>query len=209
MNQDISFLQSAIRGAVLVQAAYEMYDKWSKDEEWIYDGLITDFQAQSTRISEIEPWGFVRHTGSSIQIVFRGTITLSDWFADAEMAEGWDYIFNQIKKPLLDIVESAPLDYKIEIFGHSAGCALAKRLRGFLGRKVLIILYESPNDVVYTDDIYVVNNLHDIVTMVPKLPNYKQSGKIFQLDFNTWSIVNNHSIENVLNHLIKLEKESA
>lgn len=202
-------IQDKIKAALLVVAAYEMYDHWAIDEPWTIDGMVMDFHAMPTDDSKLEPWGFIRHTGNSLQFVFKGTTSLDDWFADAEMAHGWQYIYDQLGPTLVHVAESAPMDYQIEIYAHSAGCQLARRFQNALSRDSLAIVFESPNDIVNNDKMHVVNNDHDLVTHVPKLPGYRQTGIIHQHDFNEWSIYRNHVMEYVLNNLYKLEKQNA
>ena len=203
-----TFLQSAIRGTRLVQLAYEQYDEWTANKEWTCEGLVLDINAKATEHGKVEPWGFVRHSGSSIQFVFRGTRSLTDWIADARLHEGWDFIYHQFAAEMMEIIKSIPPDYNIEIFGHSAGCAIGKRLRKIISRDCLVILYESPKDVVILNNINVINNTKDLVTHVPRLPNYIQTGTIHKFDFETFSIAGNHSIEHVLENLLKMEKSN-
>ena len=197
----------AINGAELVISAYDQYTALLSGQKWNIPGLRTIIYARPSGIdSDYEPWGFVRSTNASVDVVFRGTKSFDDWLSNEELSAGWWGIYNQFGASVLDILMAYP-GCKINVFGHSSGCALAKRLQFSAMIPMNLILFEPPRDTVRVACTSIINE-SDIVPKIPELPDYDQCGLLVKFYDNRDNPVANHSMENVLENLKKMKAAS-
>jgi hypothetical protein len=181
------------KGANLV---IEAYQKYLEDGESEIDGLLTEFWAKGPLpCADKEFWGFIKDTGTSYDIAIRGTTTFEDWLDNAELSEGWTAIFHQFGERIVNVISAAPPEYTINIYAHSAGCCIAKRLNRASIRPTKLVLFAPPNDDIEVSDCISYINTADIVPKSPIMWGYAQSGRIVKFIDNRGSLIKNHAIE--------------
>ena len=183
------------KAALQIIEAYNCYTVYKNKTEWNTPGLITVIHATPEDSNEPEPWGFISLDADGINIVFRGTDSIFDWINNSELSEGWDKLYSQFSTKLLQLL-SVNINNVINVYGHSAGCCLAKRLIRDLPKQVNSALIAAPKDTLRVS-CDVVNNEHDVVPKAPELlENYSQCGNITQVSFFHFDLIKCHSIYN-------------
>ncbi|MGA2508384.1 MAG: lipase family protein [Chitinispirillaceae bacterium] len=155
----------AVQLAELVKQAYDQLEAFKKNEEW---GLRGDYSlmtglfylgaqaAQSKAVTshfdkELHqfvkskfqkgtglPIGFIACSGSDVFLVFRGTMTVSEWLNDYSVSltpypygafgnvhNGFIKTYGIFRKTILDALRNIGPEKRLYIAGHSLGAALA------------------------------------------------------------------------------------
>ena len=183
------------KAALQIIEAYNCYTAYKNKTEWNIPGLIAVIHATPEESSDYEPWGFISLDVEGINVVFRGTDSIFDWLNNAELSGGWDKLYSQFSSKLLQLLYNNNTQ-AINIYGHSAGCCLAKRLIRDLSYPVNSALIAAPKDTLKVS-CDVANNEHDVVPKSPELlENYSQCGNITQISFFHFDLIECHSIYN-------------
>ena len=193
------------KAALLIIEAYDCYKTNYEGKPWETTGLVAIIWATPEGLNgRHEPWGFIQSTPEGLNVVFRGTESIEDWINNAELSAGWDKLYNQFRGQLLPFL-NANSHLPITLYGHSAGCCLAKRVIRDLPFEVKGVLIAAPLDVIKVP-CEVANNVHDIVPKSPLLnPKYFQTGTITNVSFYHLDPVECHSI---INYSVEFHKQN-
>lgn len=149
----------------LVAAAYDQFKpppdrpaKWPLSAPYV---LVSEFSATTPK-HVVERFGFVatRSDTRNAYVVFRGTVTLGDWLADAEFGHvsqqhgwgntehGFTSMYDDCSPAILTALRSLPAFDRVIVTGHSLGGALATLccadIRATLGATTTLYALAAP-----------------------------------------------------------------
>lgn len=142
----------------------------------------------------LDVWGFVSQFDGKIYVVFRGTQTKLEWFADltavpmvtfetGHVHQGFYLIYRAVRQAVLDVL---PLGYRnsdLIIMGHSLGAALATLFFLDMEHAGTLITFASPRvvdpalaAVLWKANAFRVQNLPDAIPKLPTDPPWRHGG---------------------------------